>query len=209
MKTFTIVMAVVLMCASIALPQENKIKPVIYAGGGVGIPMTPSIFSDFWKMGSTFGGGFGLQFNPKSELIARVYYNTFPLDADKLLSLAGVQGASIDGLDFQSLEIFADFKYTFNGESESKALVYLIGGFGFSNYKFSDVTVSAQGQSISLPASELSESSFAVSSGIGVDIMFSPTMGIFVEPRFTVITTKGESTGYVPIRGGLRIMFGK
>lgn len=207
MRKLLLVLVIVALCLSAAQAQENKIIPIIYGGGGLGIPMAPSTFSDYWKSGPTFSGGLGLQFSPKAEVIARFNYNTFPLDTDKLLE--GFTGVTVDGLDFQTYEFLADLKYIFNGGTETTTFFYLIGGIGFAGYKFTDVTVSGGGSSLTLPASEFSDSSFLLSSGLGLDIMVSPTIGFWVEPRITVVTTEGESTGYLPLRAGFKVMLSK
>ena len=58
MKRIALVLVVLLVFAMTASAQ-NQIKPVFYAGGGIGIPLSPSAFSDAYKMGFGFGGGIG------------------------------------------------------------------------------------------------------------------------------------------------------
>lgn len=207
MKKIIILIAVAGLIASSAF-AEGGLKPAIYVGGGIGMPMTPTIFSDYWKMGVGFDGGVGFQFSPKAELVARISYNSFPLDADKLMEEAGVTGVTIDGLDFQSIEMGADIKILMGAE-EAKAKPYVIAGGGFSTIKFTDATVTGDdGSSVSLPAGAISETDLFFGGGVGMDYMISPTMGIWFDGRVSVVLTEGESTIYLPIRGGLKFAFG-
>jgi opacity protein-like surface antigen len=210
MKKLLIVIVLVLLCAAPGWAQ-NKIKPIIYVGGGLGMPLSPTLFSDYWKMGFGFGGGLGLQFNPQVEIIGRFHYNTFPLDDDKLLSDAGVSGSSvtIDGLDFQSLEFGVDLKYIFKMAAESKFKPYMVTNVGFANVKFTDVTITGDGGSITLPASSISETDFTFAPGLGFDYMFAPKVGMWIDVRYALVLTEGETTSYLPIKAGLKLELGQ
>ena len=106
MKRIALVLAVLLMFALTASAQ-SQIKPVFYAGGGLGMPLSPEAFKDGWKMGLGFGGGVGAQFTPNIEVIGKFFYNTFGLD------VPDVEGVTIDGGDLQFIEFGADMKYLF------------------------------------------------------------------------------------------------
>jgi opacity protein-like surface antigen len=209
MKRLILILFAILI---LALPSfgQSAVKPVIYAGGGLALPMNPTVFKDYWKMGFGGGGGIGIQINPNVEIIGKVFYNTFPLDADKILSEEGVTGVTIDGLDFQALEFGADIKYLFPaGGPEGKFKFALIGGVGLAQAKFTDVTITGDGSSITLPASSISETKVAFGFGAGFDYMFSPKAGFWFEGRYNIVSTSGQSTGYLPMRVGVKFLLGQ
>jgi hypothetical protein len=203
-------LAVTLLILVISLPAfgQGMAKPVIYAGAGLGMPTGPTVFKDYWKMGIGFGGGVGIQINPKLEIIGKVFQTSFPLDDDKVLE--GTSGVTIDGLDFKSLEFGVDFKYLFPlGAEDAPFKFAIIAGAGMANIKFTDVTITGDEESITLPASSISETDFAFSFGAGFDYMLSPKAGLWFESRFVMVATEGESTSYLPMRAGVKLLFGK
>lgn len=211
MKRFLIVLAAFVVLAS-AVAAEAQVKPVVYAGGGISMPMAPEFFSDYWGMGYNVGGGLGIQINPSIEVTGSLFFNAFPLDKDKLIEDAGASGedVTVDGLDFQSLEFGIDLKYILRAsQAEAKLLPYLTVGVGMSNVKFTDVTVTGADESFTLPAGDMSETDFALNGGVGVNYMFSPKFGAWVEGRYTVVMTEGDSIQYIPVRAGVKLLFGE
>ena len=208
MRKLLFLTAAFLLLTGLAFGQSS-IKPVIYAGGGISMPLSPSTFSDYWKMGLGGGGGIGIQINPNLELIGKVFYTTFGLDADKIIKEAGATGASIDGGDFNVVEFGLDIKYIFaSSNPEAKFKPFIIAGLGMGSWKFTAATVSGGGSSITLPFSAINETDFALSGGAGFDMMFSPKMGVWLDVRYTMLMMEGESTGYAPIRAGLKMILG-
>ena len=211
MKRFSIMLAALLVLAS-AVAAQAQVKPVVYAGGGISTPMAPDFFSDYWGMGYNVGGGLGIQINPSIEVTGSVFFNSFPLDDEKLIEDAGAsgEGVTVDGLDFQSLEFGIDLKYILMASNpDAKFLPYLTVGAGMSNVKFTDVTVTGGDDSITLPAGDMSETDFALNGGAGFNYMFSPKAGIWVEGRYTVVMTEGDSMQYIPVRAGVKLLFGE
>jgi opacity protein-like surface antigen len=211
MKRSIVTLAVLLILSGAAFGQTDaaKMKPVFYAGGGLALPTSPSVFSDYWGMGYGFGGGIGIQITPYVEVIGKFCFNTFPFDADKFLADIGETGATIDGLDFRALEFGADVKYMFDTGPESPVAPFLVAGVGAANVKVTDVTITEDGETITVPLGDFSETKIALGIGGGLDYMFSPTAGLWVEGRYTIVTTEGESTGYLPLRAGIKLLFGE
>jgi opacity protein-like surface antigen len=203
-----ILVSVFLLAFAATSAAQQQMKPVFYAGGGLCMPIGPTFFKDYWKTGIGFGGGVGLQFNPQIEVIAKFYYNTFGLDWDKLL--AGYSGVTCDGLDFQAIEFGADFKYMMAAGGEGAPFKpFFIAGVGFAQAKFTDLTVTGDTSTVIFPASSISETKVAISAGAGFDYMFSPQMGFWLEGRFAMIATSGESTTYLPFRAGIKFLIGQ
>jgi len=213
MKRVLIVVAA-LLALSTMVTAQSQVKPVFFAGGGMGMPLAPSFFSDYWKMGYGFGGGAGVQINPSIEITGKVFYNTFTFDGDKFLkefSLGeDVSGITIDGLDFKAIEFGVDFKYILlANQPEAKFRPFMVVGAGMANIKFDDVTITGDSESVMLPTGAFSETDFAIGGGAGFDYMFAPKTGVWLEARVNVIMTEGESTTYLPIRAGVKFLFGQ
>lgn len=198
---------VVLLILVVSASAQNEIKPVFYAGGGLGMPSSPSAFSDFWKTGFGFGGGLGAQFSRNLEVIGKFFYNTFPMDGDALLE--GFTGITIDGGEFKVMEFGADVKYMFSTGPESPFAPFFVAGLGLANVKVGDVTLSDPEESVTIPFGDYSETKFALSGGAGFDYMFAPKAGLWVEARYALVFTEGESTGYLPLRAGVKVLFGE
>lgn len=208
MKKLVVILAVLCMCATLASAQ-HKMKPVVYVGGGIGMPLSPSVFSDYWKMGYGFDGAVGVLVAPQIEVLGKFGFNTFPLDADKIISESGATDVTIDGLDFRTMEFGVEANYLFNSNPDNPFIPFLTVGVGGANYKFTDVTVSGQDTSITFPASSYSKTSMFISGGAGINYMFTPKVGGWVSVKYTVITTEGESTSYLPIRAGVKFLLGE
>ena len=207
MKRVLIVVAA-LLALSTMVTAQSQVKPVVYVGGGLALPLSPEGFSDGWKMGYGFGGGVGIQLDPSMELIGKVFYNTFPLDDDKLLE--GTTGITVDGGDFQFLEFGADFKYILMANApDAKFKPFLIGGLGMTNIKVSDFTIAGDGESVMFPFGDYSETKFSLGAGAGFDYMFSPKAGVWLEARVHVVMTEGDSFTYLPVRAGVKFLFGQ
>ncbi|UCE24145.1 MAG: outer membrane beta-barrel protein [Candidatus Zixiibacteriota bacterium] len=205
MKRLAVVLAVFLVFAVTAGAQGDaaRMKPVIYAGGGIGLPLSPSAFSDGWKMGIGFGGGVGLQVTPYVEVIGKFFFNTFPLD------LPEVPGITTDGGDLRFMEFGADVKYIFTVGPDSPVGPFLLAGAGMANVKVTDFTVSGDGETNTIPFGDYSETKFALAFGGGFDYMFSPKAGMWVEGRYALVLTEGDSFGYFPIRVGVKLLLGE
>jgi hypothetical protein len=213
------------------------VKPVFYGSGGFSLPMKPSKFDDLapfeigvkdmYKTGVDFGGGVGVQVSPMVEIIGRVNYGNFPFDGqgfgDAMVKeferLTGVTGLDItiqaDGGNLKVLEFMGDVKLLIPVGAEGAAFhPYLLGGIGVTDVEISDadmtMTVSFMGSDTTFTETLIgdSETKFAFNLGAGFDWMVSPRVGIFVEGRYAQVALTGEPFGYLPIRGGVKVMLG-
>lgn len=226
MKKLATVLAVLLIF-SITVSAESglhKTKPVLYVGGGLDMPLSPSAFSDYYGMGIGFGVGVGAQVTPYIEVVGKFYYNQFGFDADKFLSDLEVEWAeeieeegynfleeiTIDGADMKILAFGGDAKYLFDTGPESPFAPFLLAGLGFANLKVSDDVVSGNGHGeIPVPLRGLSATKFSLDIGGGFDYMFSPKAAFWLEGRYALVLTEGDSFGYLPIRAGVKIFLGE
>ena len=208
MKKALLVSAMVLLFAAGGFAQE--MKPAIYIGGGLSMPMSPDIFKDNWKMGFHGGAGVGFQVHPMFEIIGRAHYNMFSMDLDEYIkTLAEAAGATIDGGSYKALEVMADVKFLIpiapEGE-DAPFQPFLLGGVGIVNQSISDVDVTTETETYTITVE--SQTDLAFGFGAGFEYMASPKASIFVEGKYTMIQTEGETTAYVPIRVGLKYLLG-
>jgi hypothetical protein len=207
----TFVMVALLMSSS-AFAQK---KMAAYIGGTVAMPMSPEAFSDYWKMGFGGLGGFSLEMSPGVEVGVMAGYSSFPFDEDKLLESvvpASVTGAVVEitGADLTALEIMAFGKYTF-GSGEAPFKPYFIGLAGLDMLSVDDATICVDVPgviTIEQTVSGPDESAIALGFGAGFDYAFNPSTGLWMDVRYMLAMTEGESTAYLPIRAGLKFMFG-
>jgi opacity protein-like surface antigen len=187
---------------------------------------------DMYKTGVDFGGGVGVQVNPMVEIIGRVNYGSFQFDdkglndkfVEELERYLGVRFSDYPGLDvtvesdggnLKVLEFMGDVKFLIPLGGEGAAFhPYLLGGIGITDVKITDadmaVTVSYMGTDTTFTGAIIgdSETKFAFNFGAGFEWMVSPTVGIFVEGRYAQVALTGEPFGYLPLRGGVKVMLG-
>ena len=202
-----------LVCLLASTAVAGEMKPAVYVGGGVNMPMGD--WSDFWKMG--FGGSGRLAFEvaPAIEIGATFGYTAFPFDDDKFIEWVEAnwgdvaEDAEVEGLDVNAMEFLADIKYKFGVGPEAKAFApYMMAVFGMTQLSFDDATVTEGGETQTIDMSALSATDLTLGFGAGFEYMFSPKAGLWVDGKYMVIMTEGESTSHLPIRAGLKFMFG-
>ena len=216
MRTTLFVMALVLVFAITAGAQQTT--PVVYLSGGMRLPLSPSLFKDGWKTGAEFGGGFGLQFSPQFEGVVMASYASLDTDPDGMLEWAGLAflpaGYAFDvvGGKFTTLEIMVEGRYIIKvGTGDSPFRPYLVGAVGIGSIKFEEatVTLTTPTGTQSETAPEDTETKIAFGGGFGFQYMFSPKVGAWIEARYMSIAATGDPLAFLPLRGGLKLEFGK
>lgn len=194
-KRLMVLTLAMLLVLSTGVLAQNKMKPAIYLGGGIDMPLSPTEFKDGYKMGFGFGAGVGLEVTPGIEVIGKFFYNTFSLDVP--------DGAEVDGGDFRSLEFGVNGKYLFMAnQPEMKIHPYMLVGLGMSNVKFTEATI---GDEV-IP--EVSETKLMFEGGAGVEFAVSPKAAIWVDARYASVQTEGDAIAYLPIRAGVKFFLG-
>ena len=131
-------------------------------------------------------------FTPNMELIAWLLYTSFSLDVPS--------GVTASGGTFSTFEFMVDFKYIFVSKSKpASAKPYLVGGIGSTSARISEANISGT------IVPEAKESAITFNIGAGLELAVSNRTAVYVEAKYTSISTEGESTSYLPLRGGLKI----
>lgn len=190
MKRLTIatVMVVALMFSGSALAGETS----VYLGGGVSTPT--GLWGDMYKMGVSGTVGMGFMMSPNMEVGARVGYTKFPLDVP--VDLGGF-------LDLKLMSFLADIKFIIGSGNESALRPYLSGTVGITQAKL-DLGVLAE----LVDSEEATESKPAFGFGAGFDYAFSPTAAFWLDAKYMIVALEGESLKHIPIRAGVKFMFG-
>ena len=213
MKQLFVVMCVMLILALSGTALAGEIKPAIYVGGGMAIPMSPQLFSDNWKIGFGGTGSVGFEISPVIEIGGTFAYNSNSFDEDKFLeSIILPPGARVDitGAKFKAMEFLGYGKYTFaTGESPFKPYLKASAGVAKLSRDLTTLVADTSGVEIARETiPEVAVTDFTLGFGAGVAYMFSPTAGVWLDAQYLVIMTEGESTAYLPLRAGLKFMFG-
>lgn len=193
-KLVVIAMTLVVAGSSLAWGQDmaaKEKKGSIYGGAGMTMPMSPDGFSD--NYGSGFGGevGLGYMFTPMIEGIAWFDYSTFGADLP-----SGAEGG-----DVKVTEFMVDVKFIFNTRNTaSKFKPYILVGVGNASIKIDEIT--SGGSPVN---AESSESAIGFRGGAGAEYWASPKVAIFVDGKYTSVSTDIESTAYVPFRAGVKV----
>ncbi len=204
MKKLTMLVAVVLVFA-ISSFAETMWRPTLYLGGGASVPT--GNFKDGFKTGFNLGGAYGMQYRSTYEILGEVFYSRFPLDQGKFLAtLPG--GTTITGGASKILSIDAALRYYMPvGHGTSKIKPYLLGRAGVAHLTQSDLTLARN--SISSTTSFPGTSKFTYGFGAGTTFDMNPNLALWVEGKFTGVSTKIHNTDYVPIQAGIKYTFGK
>jgi hypothetical protein len=184
-----------------SVERKNGIE--LYLNSGISFPSRPDEFADYWSAGFNFGGGIGHSVNPNLSLVGYFDFNDFGFDEDSLLrdyGLAGY-GVLISGGEASSMTLSGTLKATLV-TPPAKVRPYLCGGIGISWISISDVTIYYLGESATVPGE--SESAFSILVGAGIDFVIAKGMDLFIEGRYAIAFTEGESTAILPFKLGIK-----
>lgn len=156
--------------------------------------------------GTGYGGGAHLDINLPMVFGIRVAadYTTYAPDNDKFRSVLGnLSGHAssdfeIDGGRFNIFSLSANAKF---GLPTPVLSPYLTGGVGIASITTSDLTVKYQGTPF--PSVPGSSSGTKTSLNIGAGVELNLVLTLYLEAKYTVIFTEGESSSFVPVSLGV------
>jgi opacity protein-like surface antigen len=171
--------------------------------GALGLPMSPEVFSDYWKTSIlNFGGGLGYSFSPVFSSNIYFDYGNFGFDGEKFAHDLGVGGMiSVDGGNASVMTVTANIKAAV---PTGAVRPYFCGGGGLYILSIDDASVSGGGMVI--PVNGSSENALGINFGAGFELAVAKTVNIFLDGRYVLGFTEGESTGTLPIRLGVKVM---
>lgn len=191
--------------APVSKPFQNT---SVFIKTGLGVPVRPDEFSDYWKMGYGFGGGVGTKVSRITTVQVDVQHTVFPLNEtkfqDELYLLTGNPDAynvRYSGGDSIITTVLLNARVHFS-KSDAKVKAYFIGGLGIGIVTITDATVYYRGDSEMVNGS--SENKLALRLGFGVDFKVGKHAYLFLEDNGISIATEGESTAYGCLDLGLR-----
>jgi len=158
--------------------------------------------------GFGYGGGAHLDINLPVLFSIRIAadYTTYSPDKEKYKTvLASFAPGSVPSLfDFDGGRINI-FSVSANGKL---ALLptpiispYITAGGGIGSISGSDLTVKYQGQTLGTAPAPATETKASVNFGVGIDLSIVVTL--YLEAKYTIIFTQGESSSFVPVSLGI------
>ena len=217
-------MVVVLLCVMpFVLVHAQRTPGTLSFGGfaGLGMPMKPSPFKDYWKKSIGFGGELKYNLSEMSSFCASFTYLPFKLNQDAFKDLIGgmVEGADVEvsGGAVKASIISANLIQYFT-PPEAGTSLYFTGGGGYYMFKPSDVTfkLTFQGQTFQeTEKAEESKNGFGLNGGVGLEMTMGTSMLLFVEGKYhyTFVEMEGDEdmgleggkVSFITVMAGLRI----
>ena len=192
-----------MLCAFAGSAQaQGTRKLTVNFGLGPAFPVSPEGFTDLWNAGPTVGTGISYALTPVLAAMVILDFSMFTLNENKALQQVGIAIGDVAGGRITLL----------SGSINLKACVlpqatgirpYLLGGGGIYRqsvgaiaWKFGDIIFP-----IELPESETTQ---MLQVGLGVDIPAGRKVELFIEGRFMIGFTEGDSRTTIPVRFGIK-----
>lgn len=186
----------------------------VFAAGliGFGLQATgatlnvPGPFKPAYGFG--YGGGAHLDINLPVLFSIRVAadYTTYSPDNTKYAGALPafypgtvVSGFSIDGGRINIFSVSANGKLSLLPTPIISP--YITAGAGIASISSSDLTVKYQGQNLGTATVPGAETKASVNFGAGIDLTIVVTL--YIEAKYTIIFTEGESSSFVPVSLGI------
>ncbi len=158
--------------------------------------------------GFGYGGGVHLDINLPVLFSIRIAadYTTYSPDKEKFKGILAAQvpgsiasGFEVDGGRFNIFSVSANGKLSLLPTPIISP--YITAGAGIGSISSSDLTVKFQGQNLVTAAAPAAETKAAVNFGAGIDLSIVVTL--YLEAKYTIIFTNGESSSFVPVSLGI------
>jgi len=155
--------------------------------------------------GFGYGGGAHLDIN-LLVLSVRVTgdYISFPIDEGKFKAILAAGGLNASDFQFDGGRI-GILSFAVNGKMGLPVPVfspYITAGAGLASISVSDLSIRYQGQPVVSATGQKAETKFSINAGVGADLDIIVAT-LFIEAKYTVIFTEGESSSYVPVTLGI------
>jgi hypothetical protein len=169
---------------------------------GVSYPLAPKVFSENWKIG--FNLGIGIERQLSGPWSGQLYfdYNNFEIGDEQFTKFLGFNepGLSINGGTASILAVSANVKYLM-GRARSGEAPYLIGGFGLYRFTVGDGSFATTDTTVIILSSY--ENTIGSNIGVGIDVRIGARTSFYIEGRYFLGFTNGNSTHHIPLRVGI------
>jgi hypothetical protein len=210
MKKFAVVFLLVLFVISLnSVLAQGIRKPQFEVFAGVGIPLSPEDFKDYYKVGFSGHAQYVLFPAPKLGIAFGAAYEKFTFDGDKFLEDYGFSGTGVDVTGSASVVELGIGVRPYLTPMESNNQFFLFGMATF-NFLSEKAEVSYQGLSAS---ADTSYNKFGLAAGAGFEFPAGTSINIIIQGVFRFIFTEsykdeygdeyGGTTSFVGITGGV------
>lgn len=211
--------AVMLVLPAALAAQNNAGSTRLAVLSGLGLPSSPSAFTDVYNASFTLGGQLQYQVASRTALVGRVAYHRFAAGEEGARSFIDIPqqyitSFSLEGGNLNMLS-FAGLVTQQLTPVESKSAFFITGGLGLYNINFQDATVNftysapfAQGRETITVTSDGSESKFGINFGAGLEQTLSESLSLLLEGRYNIVFTEEENTNFLAFLAGLSFRLG-
>ncbi len=206
--------AIAFVFTSPAHGQGIPFKPKVYVGGGYAPVVSPDVsFKDIYNPSYSFQAAVGIPLSPGFELVGKFQYHNFNIHYDGFPALSGIQSAFLNSLGLTDpgrtiTMLGIDAKLPFGPPPFPLRPYFLFGAGSFTlkqNAVSQTVTFGNPPQTITIESVRRNETDLYFNIGFGADIQLGPTLGLFIEGKYAILNTLGESSGLTPVIVGLRL----
>ncbi|MBN4056861.1 hypothetical protein JYU19_00980 [bacterium AH-315-J21] len=189
-------------------------KPKIYVGAGYAPIVSPDTrFKDIFNSTISLQAAVGIPLSSGFELVGKVQYHNFSSRYEGFPELGVLDAAFFSSLGLEDPDrtittIGLDAKLPFGPSLLPIRPYFLVGGGSFTlkqNEVIESITIGNPPQNFAIGYSHVNRTDIYFNLGFGADIKIGPTLGLFIEGKYTVLNTPMESAGLTPIIVGLRL----
>jgi hypothetical protein len=205
MRKFMIVVVLVLFVLSLnSVFAQGTRKPQFEVFAGVGIPLAPEDFKDYFKVGFSGHAQYVLFPSPQMGVVFGAAYEKFTFDGDKLLEEMGLSGSGVDVSGSASIVELGIGVRPYLTPVESNNQFFL---FGMATYNFLSEKAEVSYQGISASA-DTSYNKFGLAAGAGFEFPAGTSVNIIVQGVFRFIFTESYTDDFGDKYGGVTTFVG-
>lgn len=199
-----IVLCLVLCAFAGSAQAQGTRKLTVNFGLGPAFPISPEGFTDLWNAGPTVGTGISYALTPVLAAMVILDFGMFTLNENKALRQSGFTIGDIAGGRITILSGTANLKATVLPDATG-IRPYVFGGVGIYRMSVGDAGLRFNGEPYDIgfvvPESETTQ---MLQVGLGLDIPAGGKVELFIEGRYVIGFTEGDSRTTIPVRFGIK-----
>jgi len=202
------ILGIIIICIStFGIKANSSIQGETTITFGLGIPVEPDYFSDWWKLGLRFSVGGGICLNNRVSFLAIIDYNKFGFDKDSFASDLRIPP------EFVIVRGGSSNIFTITGGANLYAIPknkplspYFTGRLGFIRHHINDANISILNESKFIPSE--TKTGFLFLIGGGLNINTGQYIDIIAEIKYGIgMMNNADNRGIIPIEIGMVIKF--